>query len=178
MKALVRVAAAAVVITSISSAAIAQDCRGLTGWGRYNCLAQNQPDQYVRCNELGIARGYSNRAPGRASFIMACMSYGRRMAVGAPVQRTQRPHQQVAGVITSDQCCGNVGKFSATAAETASNFDSSHPFCIRSPGGSGGPSCYYASYQQCNAAASGTMMICMQNPNYNTERKSPQPSRP
>ena len=78
MNALVRIAAAAVVLVSISSAATAQDCRGFTGWGLYNCLAQNQPDQYVRCSELAIVRGYSNMAPGRASYVMTCMSLNGR----------------------------------------------------------------------------------------------------
>src|SRR6185437_8983772 len=78
MKTLARAATAAVLIASISPAAASQICRGLTGWGRYDCLSQNQPDEYIRCNELGVARGYSNVAPGRASFIMACMIHAQR----------------------------------------------------------------------------------------------------
>jgi hypothetical protein len=78
MKALARIDVAVGLIASLPSAATGQECQGLTGWGRFNCLSHNQPDTFVRCNELGIARGYSNMAPGRASFVMTCMIQARR----------------------------------------------------------------------------------------------------
>jgi len=90
MKAFGKITAAAILVASISSAATAQDCRGLGGWGLYFCLAHNQPDKYLRCNELAIARGYSNMAPGRPGFVMGCMMPARQVALSVRGQRSKQ----------------------------------------------------------------------------------------
>lgn len=68
-------------VASILSAATARDCRGLGGWGRFDCVAHNHPHKYMACGKLATARGHSNRAPGRASFILTCMIRARPVAV-------------------------------------------------------------------------------------------------
>ncbi|WP_154071481.1 hypothetical protein [Bradyrhizobium lablabi] len=92
MTRLVRIAAAAVMVASFSSGASAQDCRELrgrgNGWAWFYCLAQNDPDKYTRCRELSIERGYSNIAPGWASFVMTCMLRPGRASASA--RRSQR----------------------------------------------------------------------------------------
>lgn len=69
-------------IVSIQSAATAQDCRALSGWGRYDCVAHNHPKKYIVCSQLATARGHGVLASGRASFILACIVRPRSVGVG------------------------------------------------------------------------------------------------
>jgi hypothetical protein len=64
---------AAVFASTSAEAMAAPTCRGLTGWGRYNCLGQRYPRKYLLCSERATELGHSNMAPGRASFIMSCI---------------------------------------------------------------------------------------------------------
>jgi hypothetical protein len=79
-----RVIASVVLLASLSSQASAANCHGLRRAARFYCIAQNHPQKYVQCNEFAVVRGFSNIAPGRANFILACMK-GR--VVGAPASR-------------------------------------------------------------------------------------------
>jgi len=64
---------AAVFVSTSAEAMAAPICRGLTGWGLYNCLGQRYPRKYLLCSDRATALGHTNMAPGRASFIMSCI---------------------------------------------------------------------------------------------------------
>jgi hypothetical protein len=70
MKALGRIASALVLIASISSAATAQ------------------PGKFNQCYELTVARGYTNRAPGEAQFLLRL--HASRSAAGARDPASER----------------------------------------------------------------------------------------
>src|SRR4029077_17390734 len=46
-----RIIASVAVLASFSSSASADNCSGLRSWARFYCLAQSDPQKYVRCNE-------------------------------------------------------------------------------------------------------------------------------